>query len=315
MWPRQTTWWLACATVLAMTGNAMAVELSFRQPVYRGPATPLVRDLVTIRSGDPETMRAIGDRRLDLEATENRISRAHVLEAIEPVDADVHWSGPRAIQFVATSGRIAGERLAETARAVVEEALTDVEGRTTLTVLGSPRDVAVDAADAELRGSLPRGRFPRSRFAVPVEVRSRGSVATTVPVWFALEIRRPVPVYARDLPAGTVLAPGMVSMEEKDVARLGNLLSAERMEEDTLWVTRPVNAGDALTEDVVEPAPPVRRGDRVAVTLDTGRLTIQAHGTARDHGRQGELISVLVDGATAPTRGRVIQEGEVTIVP
>ncbi len=79
------------------------------------------------------------------------------------------------------------------------------------------------------------------------------------------------------------------------------------------WSSRWIQSGRALTFDMFEDEPVVKRGDAVTIIYKTKNVVVQEQGSAVQDGRLNDIITV-VNEYRDNLRGRVIGKGEVVLV-
>ncbi|HUE96628.1 MAG TPA: flagellar basal body P-ring formation chaperone FlgA, partial [Longimicrobiaceae bacterium] len=114
-----------------------------------------------------------------------------------------------------------------------------------------------------------------------------------------------VPVAARDLARGTVLAPADIAMHD-DADAPSAVLG---------WVTRRVvSAGEPLRSPAVAPPHVIRSGDTVQLVWRDGAMEIRMRGRAMGSAAAGEKVLVRVD-TQRRFEGIAHAPGEVRLAP
>lgn len=78
-------------------------------------------------------------------------------------------------------------------------------------------------------------------------------------------------------------------------------------------VKRFIKPGTLLTEEMIEEAPLVKKGDRVAIIIESGILTITASGEARMDGTKGRIIEVINSDSKKKIYAEVLDSGRVKV--
>lgn len=78
-------------------------------------------------------------------------------------------------------------------------------------------------------------------------------------------------------------------------------------------VKRFIKPGTLLTEEMIEEAPLVKKGDRVAIIVESGTLTITASGEARMDGAKGRIIEVINSDSKKKIYAEVLDSGRVKV--
>lgn len=76
---------------------------------------------------------------------------------------------------------------------------------------------------------------------------------------------------------------------------------------------RSINAGTAITPDMLVAPEAVERGDRVIISAGNGTFSIETRGEAVRGGRIGEQITVINENSGRQVRGRIVEPGRVDI--
>ena len=170
---------------------------------------------------------------------------------------------------------------------------------------------------AELTGTTFRaepieGRLPRSRLSVTVEACSPGHHCHAEMVGFALSVDAPVLVYGGD--AASHAAASMLAVESRDGdAARGHDLVASMDDVKGLRLRHAVRAGQPVSRDDFEAIPDVDNREQVRLVADVGAITIESRGMAMHAGNRGDVVPVVVAGASEPVRGVVTERGVVHV--
>jgi flagella basal body P-ring formation protein FlgA len=146
-----------------------------------------------------------------------------------------------------------------------------------------------------------------------VRVACAAPVRWSIYVRVALQSTRTVLIAKRNLPRGSVLAPddfesrlttvsGPVAHYISDVSQLTGLR-----------LRLPLAVGVALSSDVVEQAPLIRRGQQVTLLARSGGIEIRVAAIAMSDGRQSERITVQ-NLSTRRAVDAVVRSGELVEV-
>jgi flagella basal body P-ring formation protein FlgA len=192
--------------------------------------------------------------------------------------------GPELITVTRPEQRLPGEALEKAAA----DAVATANPSATVQITFAPREV-----------SLPAGVVTLKPQAVPITGGASGVVSirvlvdgretTEVPVSFRLLRRAPAVIAARDLPMGTVLTAGDLTVEERPVVP-GPLLLSDASLAVGQQVALPVQAGTVLTQSMVKPAVLIRRGSRVRLICKGPNFVVTAAGEALQDAAAGQLV-------------------------
>ncbi len=128
-------------------------------------------------------------------------------------------------------------------------------------------------------------------------------------------VKEPHVVAAADLHPGDSLQKEQIKLEnyQGPVRRERYLIDPAQAE--GLLLRRPVTAGTALTEDMLEAPREVNRGDLVSAIVQTGAARIEVQGVAEADGRKGQVISVRNPRSGRSFHARIEDKGLVVVVP
>ncbi len=130
-----------------------------------------------------------------------------------------------------------------------------------------------------------------------------------------VKVKEPHVAAVADLHAGDSLEKGQIKLEnyEGPVRREKYLIDLAQAE--GLILRRPVTAGTALTEEMLEAPRDVNRGDIVSAIVQTGAARIEVQGVAESDGRKGQIISVRNPRSGQSFHARIEDKGTVVVVP
>lgn len=77
--------------------------------------------------------------------------------------------------------------------------------------------------------------------------------------------------------------------------------------------SKTIQRGKALTEEMIEPIPVIRRGERVKLIYESGNLRVEAYGIARKDAVKGEMVEVKNTVSGKRISGRAMSEGIVLV--
>ena len=163
-----------------------------------------------------------------------------------------------------------------------------------LTLRALPRRGAVEVPSGavELRVAAALPDAPTRRMLVPVEIWSDGAFVRAVPVWFAVTAVQEILVAAADLPAGHRPEINDFVPAKVEVTALPGMPLAASTDFVGLRLKRRVDAGGALLQGYLEPAPEVARGEQVAFAYGEGSIRIEGKARALSDGRVGQSVHI-----------------------
>lgn len=206
---------------------------------------------------------------------------------------------------------VGAARLVDAARAALPVASAGLT--ITAQVVGAPQDAVVPEGTLSLHADRPKGHWPRSRVAVPVEIWVNGRPVRSETVWFDVQALGEGFVYGEGAAVGMPAAKLASHRAPIDLATLNEApISAMRDIADER-LKRGVHAGWPVLKSDFEPIPDIDRNARVVVHVLYGAVRIQTVATALQAGDVGDAVSVLVEGTRLPVEARVEAKGIVDI--
>jgi len=187
----------------------------------------------------------------------------------------------------------------------------------------SPQWESVEAADLRLEsGAVPENAvvsviesgasnpLGRRMFRLSVETASGGSAASV-----SANIRAYATVYhlARSLARGERVKPGDLVPRRMDVTRIPPDAVADTSEAEGLAAVRPLAANVLLKRIQIGPVPDAKKGEKVILLADDGKIRVVAHGVMKEDGHKGEYVraSNLMSGREVS--GWLVEPGVVKV--
>ncbi|MCW3150172.1 flagellar basal body P-ring formation chaperone FlgA [Stutzerimonas stutzeri] len=209
------------------------------------------------------------------------------------------------------------EQLIDETQQFLEQAVTDylrrsdIEGRHEIEVNRLDPRLRLTSCDQPLSTRLESPAQPIGR--VTVRVSCEGSSPWSVFVPAQVRLYRQVVTAIRPLKRESTLSAADVSLAERDVSLLpqGYLTSIEQVLGNKL--TRPVQADQALTPNVLQLAEVVRKGDQVVITARSGGINVRMPGEAMSDGAPGTQIRVKNQRSGRIVKARVTGPGQVEV--
>ncbi len=82
---------------------------------------------------------------------------------------------------------------------------------------------------------------------------------------------------------------------------------------DGMQASKTISKGKILTEEMLEPIPVVRRGERVKILYKSNSLKVEAYGIARKDAIEGEMVEVKNTDSGQKIYGRAASDGVVIV--
>jgi flagella basal body P-ring formation protein FlgA len=109
------------------------------------------------------------------------------------------------------------------------------------------------------------------------------------------------------------LSRGDFTIERIEVGNLiGDPISDYTLLEG-MRASKTIQRGKALTEEMIEPIPVIKRGERVKLIYESGNLRVEAYGIARKDAVKGEMVEVKNTSSGKQICGRAVSEGIVMV--
>jgi flagella basal body P-ring formation protein FlgA len=180
-----------------------------------------------------------------------------------------------------------------------------------LALTGRPPAVAGAVAPAKSTGEAIHGNVLSPHTCVWVEgARSVGSV----PVWFSVKAYRKVLVSQRNHAARDLVDTGDFTVEELDVAPLGNVPIAVDTDMARMRTRHLISAGRVVLKDDLEEIPQVLRGQEVTVEVKHGAVEIETSAVALREARLGEAVTLQNPTSHMTYGARVVGQGRVAVI-
>jgi flagella basal body P-ring formation protein FlgA len=167
------------------------------------------------------------------------------------------------------------------------------------------------ACDSDLTQSLESPAQPIGR--VTVRVSCEGSTPWTVFIPAQVRIFRPVAVLKNPLKRDSVIGPADIAMIEQDVGLLNRGYISDPEHAIGKKLTRPLQADQVLTPNILQVAESVRRGDQVVIAARSGGINVRMQGEALSGGTLGQQINVRNLSSQRVVRARVTGPGQVAV--
>jgi len=162
-----------------------------------------------------------------------------------------------------------------------------------------------------LRLDLPRRITSPGRISFSLELRSKGREAKTI--WGRARVRvfTEAVVALKALKGRTKIAASDLNVARVELEEARDAFSTI---EDAVGqvVLRPIAAGSVLQKDYVRPEVIVKRGERVAIRVESGNIMIRSAGVASEDGYRGGTVAVKT-ASGKEVLGTVAGPGEIII--
>lgn len=188
---------------------------------------------------------------------------------------------------------------------------------------GESGRVEIEVANLDPRLNVPICQVPLvarangnnaqgGRVTVRVDCQDHAPWARHVPA--TVRIYKEIVVSARSLARGTVLSQHDLVLQEHDVSVIRGAVIADMDQATGLALRRAINAGNALSLDMLAAPILVARGDTVVLTAERGGIAIRQQGTALQDGEAGKQIQVRNNSSSRVVQAVVTGPGEANVL-
>lgn len=295
---------------------AAAAAVSVKaETVVRGPGFTL-GDIAEVTGDSPERVRLLKELPLgDAPAPGTTLyftpaSLEPRLLATRADFSDIAWSVPANFKITTLSQPLAGRKIAEQARAFLQQASMGAE----VAMLAAPADIQAPLGSLELAPELAGPLRYNGPTTVNVAVRADGRTFLKIPVQFEVRRYLDVVVSVRNLNAGEILTEQSVRLERVDAGRLPAGYQTEIDKVLGLQARVPVAPGSVLYGHSLTRPILVRRGETVRLTARVNGIAVEASGTALSQGAAGDTVRVQNSTTNRVLTGRVQDDKSVLVL-
>lgn len=152
-----------------------------------------------------------------------------------------------------------------------------------------------------------------SQFIVRFELRSPATNFGTYQAVLQAKVWRQVPVAARPLPRGHILAAEDYELDRRDVLMIRSDTAEDLLPGVEYLVKEPVNAKAPLLARALKPKPVVRRGQVLEASASNGALQISVKVEVLEDGIPGQIIRLRNFTSRREFRGVVENENRIVV--
>lgn len=176
-----------------------------------------------------------------------------------------------------------------------------------------PESVTIPAGilDYRLENRIDPGHLGRQSLAVSLLVNGREQARLRLSA--NLQRLGEVVLTTRRINRGEVLTAADLMVHRREIGSLGGGAVADPQMAVGKQLRTSLQAGAVVFENLLENPPVVRRGDRVRIVADNGRLRVSTLGEAREIGAKGDLIRVRNLSSRQEIQAMVIDSGTVAV--
>lgn len=311
---------LVCAWWTAGSAVAGGTRIVLKDAVLLDKASYQLGDLAEIHASDAATATLLADVAMDAapsSATPTLVSRRRLVKLVRAqlphLHRDIRWEGAEVVAVKRLTAPYSRTAIVEFAERQLHAHLKPHVDSLTLHALPRRGAVQVPSGAVELRVAAGLADAPSRRMLVPVEVWVDGAFVRAVPVWFAVTAVQEVLVAAAELPAGSRPESNDFVPAKVEVTALPGIPLAASVDLVGQRLKRRVDAGGALLQGYLEPAPEVARGEQVVFAYAEGLIRIEGKARALSDGRVGQNVHIRSGNDTL--LATVVAPGQVSVTP
>ena len=187
---------------------------------------------------------------------------------------------------------------------------------------GGDKDVEIEVGHVDRRLRLRQCQFPLEAFS-PAGHRRGGNLTVGVrcddqkpwKIYVPVRIRSyaQVLVTTRPMSRNSLIGPGDVALERRDISRLRQGFLSVPAEAIGQKLQRTLNAGAALTPKMLAADRVVKRGQTVTIIAKSASLEVRMSGKALSNGAIGERIRIKNNASSRIVEG-VVRDSQTVVV-
>jgi flagella basal body P-ring formation protein FlgA len=162
-----------------------------------------------------------------------------------------------------------------------------------------------------LQAFLPGGSRDMGKITIGVKCKGANPWSLHVPV--TISVFKKVLVASRQLQKGTVLTESDIKLKKMDLAKLHYGFFEELKQGTGKKLKRRLLAGAVLTPAILKNPQLIRRGQKINIMAQSGRMMVRMEGKALANGAVGERIKVMNEKSGKKLEGIITSSGEVKI--
>jgi flagella basal body P-ring formation protein FlgA len=129
-----------------------------------------------------------------------------------------------------------------------------------------------------------------------------------------IEAYRSVLVASRSLNRGSLLSPGDIHLEERDVTSIKSFYLHDKTQAMGKNLKRRLKPGQVLTSPMLSPPKIISKGQEVSIEAQSGPVTVRMTGIAMSDGKMGQQIRVKNLRSNKIIRAKVSGDSEVQVI-
>ncbi len=165
--------------------------------------------------------------------------------------------------------------------------------------------------DKPLESYTPQGKKQTGKITVGVRCNGANPWSLFVPV--SVKVMAEVVVSKRSMPRGSVIGPGDITMEKRDISRLHRGYLEETSAAVGKKLRQRVRRHQVLTPHQLDKPLTVKRNTRVIIQASKESIQVRMMGKALQNGSLGQIIRVRNESSNREIDARVIAPGIVEV--
>lgn len=220
----------------------------------------------------------------------------------------LHWSGADQVEVSVAQQKVAGVKIADTARAALQEWLAGKVERSDISDVDDTRDTLVAPGKLRLSARMPTDDMPRKRMLVWVDIWVDDAFVRVVPISFVVQAYKTAYVARQDVRVGRVVQDDEFDSRQIDVTE--STAPVAVLNNAAAWrMKHAVARGAVLLKNQVEEAPAVARGEAATLRSQVGVLMLESKVEVLQDGYPGQMVKVRLPAASGPVLARVTRAG------
>lgn len=195
----------------------------------------------------------------------------------------------------------------------VEEQIPWAEDHVRVDLVGSTEKVFVSDEKVEYSVSLPDNRGPLGRRAFRIDFKQDGANYRTLKVTADVRVEMDVVAISHPLKKYEIIKEDDLYTKKIAFYDLSGNLVFDPKAVVGKRTKRFVKPGTPITEEMIEEAPVVKKGERVIIIVEARGLMITAVGEARMDGARGKMIEVINSDSKKRIYAEVLDPGRVRV--
>jgi flagella basal body P-ring formation protein FlgA len=194
---------------------------------------------------------------------------------------------------------------------ILKQVQTQHSQRPDIKASGLDSRLKLKKCNKSLRAFLPKGSREMGRTTVGVKCTGTKPWSLHVPV--TISIYKNVLVASRTLQKGDVLTKADVKLAKHDIGSLSYGFFENTTSGIGMKIKRRAQAGTVLTPSMLKKQQVIKRGQKVSITAQSGRMQIKMMGEALNNGAVGDRIKVMNIKSRRKLEGIVTSSAEVKV--